>query len=113
MWGQAMARRALKATTASGVWRLRQLLAIKLLKNRHLYRLTVRPASEAEPMTIEAIPTTFSEREVDLTVPGVTKMRVCWEEIISIEPLDDPGALDEDDTDKPHPFSSSDLPFLP
>jgi hypothetical protein len=108
-----MAMRPLKATTASGVWRLRQLLSIKLLKNRYLYRITVRPASGAEPMTLEAIPTTFSEREVDLSVPGVTKMRVAWEEVISIEPIEDPDAADDDDTDKPHPFSSSDLPFLP
>jgi hypothetical protein len=99
----------IRARTASDVQRLRSILAIKLLKNRELFLVGVRQ-KDGSTTVIESIPKTTNERYVELTVPGVTRLTLQWEDIMSIESL--PSAGDDDEpTDRPHPFSASDLPF--
>ena len=97
----------IRAKTASDVQRLRSDLSIKLLRNKDLYLVGVQQPGVVT--VIECIPKTLNDRYVELTVPGVTRMTVPWEEVMSIEPMAVP---DEDEiTDRPHPFSASDLPF--
>ncbi len=84
------------------------MLTLKLLRNREVYRLTVRLENGSESK-LEAIPRTINEREFHAIVPGVTKMTLLWDNLVAIEPLHDD---DEDEnTDPRHPFSADDLPF--
>ena len=99
----------IRAQTASDVQRLRSVLAVKLIKNNDLYTVCVRQ-KDGGTTELECIPRTEDHRSVTLVVPGVTRMTVSWEDLLSIVPMP---ARDEDEiTDRPHPFSASDLPFV-
>lgn len=96
--------------SASGIRRMRDILAVRFLKNRdrqRLFRVRMRAPEKSEEVEIEGIPSTSAVTDpcLKFTVPGIGTFRLEWDHILALQEIQE-SDTEERTTEPDLPFTS-------